>query len=124
MATITDRISKEQFLVAYNNHPANAWDKFTFKYFSASALPKDKWLKKGAVTLLLSSFAVGFLGTVLNVAKGFIAAALIPYLIVLLTIAILMFATFFMNNARIRKIMKELNVNKDEYDALVSVYLS
>lgn len=124
MTIITDRISKEQFLVAYNNHPANAWTKFTFKYFSQSTLPKDKWFKKIAVSILLGSFVVGFIGTVANFAKAFIAGALIPFLDILLAIAVLMSTTFLMNNARIHKIMKELNVNKDEYDALVSVYMS
>jgi len=123
MATITNRISKEQFLKAYNNHPANAWTKFTFKYFSQSTLPKDKWLKNIAIVLLLISFFIGFFGTILNFSKAFISGALIPYLIILLTIIIFMSGACVMNNIRIRRIRKELNINKDEYDILVSVYL-
>jgi hypothetical protein len=120
---VSERISKEEFLAAYNNYPPNGWTKFAFKYFSQSTLPKDKFLKRIAIALMLGSFIMGFIGTVFNLGSNFIKVSIIPFCIILLLVAILMSGAAIMNNLRIRKIRKKLGITQAEYDALVSMYL-
>jgi hypothetical protein len=120
---ITDRISKQVFLAVYDSYLPNEWIKFTFKYFSTSTLPKDKKVSNIMRDLLIILFLLGFLGTVLNLNHSFIKCMLLPFTIILFLWGILKFGAFIMNNARIKKIMKLLKINKDEYNALVSAYL-
>jgi len=121
---LTDRISKEVFLAVYNTYLPNEWIKFTFKYFSKSTQPNDKRLSNIIRDILIILFLGGFLGTVLNTSRTFIAFMIYPFISIIFLMSILMFAAFLMNNVRLKKIMKLLKINKDGYDALISVYLS
>jgi hypothetical protein len=123
ISTITDNISKEQFLEVYNSFPANAWTKFAFKYFSQSTLIKDKWLKFLAVSTLIVSFIMGFIGVVLPFKHAITASFVYLFSGIIVAIAVLMSGAAIMNNLRIRKIRKKLNINIYEYDALISTYL-
>lgn len=117
-------ITKEQFDAANNNHLPSNWIKFAFKYFSTSTEQKDMSLKNGVAYVLGGLFVLGLLGTIFNVSMTLIKAALIPYLIVLLTLVLYLFSAVIFNNIRIKKIKKELGVNNDEYDALLAKYYS
>jgi len=121
MTDIT-KITKEQFDAAYNKHLPSSWIKFAFKYFSKSTEQKDMSIKNGVAYILGGLFVFGLLGTMFNVSTVLIKATIIPYSIILAALVLYLFSAVFLNNFRIRKIRKELDINSDEYDALVSKY--
>jgi glucan phosphoethanolaminetransferase (alkaline phosphatase superfamily) len=79
-------------------------------------------LKNTIAYILGSLFTFGLLGTIFNVSTALIKAALIPYSVILVTLVLYLFSAVILNNIRINKIKKELGINSDEYDALVSKY--
>jgi hypothetical protein len=121
MTDIT-KITKEQFDAAYNKHLPSGWIKFAYKYFSQQTEMKNMSLKNGVAYILGGLFVFGLLGTIFNVSTTLIKAMLIPYSIILVSLVIYLFSAVILNNIRIGKIKKELGVNSDEYDALVSKY--
>jgi phosphoglycerol transferase MdoB-like AlkP superfamily enzyme len=124
MANITDRISKEQFDLAYGHHDASKWISFAYEYFSTSSEAKNLSLKKDIVYFLAGLFVFGLVGTVFNFARALVALTVIPYCFVLAVLVLYLFSAVILNNIRIGKIKKELGINSDEYNALVSVYYS
>jgi len=122
MGSIIDKISKEKFDIAYNNHLPNAWIKFAYKHFSRETEKKNMAVKDIVVCILIGLFLVGFIGAIFNTSTKLIAGAIIPYSILLAALVLYLFSAVFLNNRRIRKIRKELGITKDEYDALVSLY--
>jgi hypothetical protein len=122
MPSITDKISKAQFDHAYNHHLPSGWIKFAFKYFSRSTEMKDLSVKRTVVGILLGLFGLGFLATIIGLPKVLVGIPTIAYCMILATLVLYLFSAAFANNWRIRKIRKELWINKYEYDALVSAY--
>jgi hypothetical protein len=116
-------ITEKEFLDVYNANLPNKWIKFAFRYFSTSTLKKDKWLNKIIWGILIGSFLIGFIGTILNSSLILIGISVIILALTLLVIGILEFGAFLMNNLRIRKIMKELHITKHEYDIFSNMYL-
>ena len=122
MANITDKISKEQFDIAYDNHLPSGWIKFAYKYFSRETERKDMSVKNTVVYTLGGLFLLGMIATILNLSNKIIGVFVIPYSILLAILVLYLFSAVFLNNWRIRKIRKELGITKWEYDALVSAY--
>jgi hypothetical protein len=116
------KITKTQFDAAYNKHLPNGWIKFAFKYFSKETEKKDMSLRNNLTFILLGFFLVGFFGTVFNATRILIGAATIVYLIILSILVLYLFSAVIMNNLRIKKIIKILGVNKQEYNTLVNKY--
>lgn len=122
MSNITDRISKEQFDIACDNHQPSGWVKFAFKYFSKNTEKKDMALKNDVVYILGGLFLLGLIAAILNLSNKIIGIFVIPYSILLGVLVVYLFSAVFLNNHRIKLIRKELGITNDEYDALVSVY--
>lgn len=122
MANITDKISKEQFNAACNKYPANAWTKFSFRYFSTNTAKQDLYVSKIVRNTLIGLFLLGLVGTILSLPKILIGIATLTFTGILVLVGVLMFSTFIMNNSRIKKIRKELGITNDEYDALLTAY--
>jgi len=74
------------------------------------------------VAILLTLFGVGMLGTILGWSRAIVGTVTIGYMIVLSALVLSLFAAVFMNNARLRKVMKVLGVTKEEYNRLVDKY--
>lgn len=115
-------ITKEQFNSAYDKHLPSKWIKFAFKYFSSETIDKNFSIKYSLVYVMLAIFLIGFLGTVLDSPKVIIGISTLIYSIILVTLILYLFSAIILNNIRIRKIRKELSVNRYVYDALVSLY--
>jgi len=122
MANIVDRISKETFDIAYDNHLPGNWIIFAYKYFSNSTERKDFGVKKTFVGILIGLFGLGMLASMLNLSDKITRMFVTPYSILLAMLVLYLFSAVLLNNWRIRKIRKELGITKWEYDALVSVY--
>jgi hypothetical protein len=120
--SIIDKISKEEFLNAYNSYPPNGWTKFGFKYFSKSTTPKDKWVSRVFEGVELLFFLLGFIGTVANWKHSTIMFFIWPFVALLVGVVVLMSGSAIMNNLRIRKIRKKLGITREEYEILASVY--
>ena len=116
-------ISKERFLEVYNKHLSNKWTKFAFRYFSTNTLDKDRWLSKTFVGIEISLFVIAFAFNLLGMSHTTVGILTFTFLGLLVAIAILKFGALFMNNFRIRKIIKELNISKDEYETCILMYL-
>lgn len=115
-------ITKEQFLKAYNNHPAPGWVKWAFKYFSKSTEKENMKLGNAVVWILGSLFLVGFFATVINLPRIIIATVTITYSIGLAILVLFLLAAVITNNFRIRRIAKELGVTLAEYNDLADKY--
>jgi len=118
------KITKEQFLEAYNRHLPSTWTKFVFKYFSKDSLKEDLWLRKILQGILLGLFGLGMLGAIFNAIHTYMLLTTIPFGIILVLVALTMSSGAILNNLRIRKIRKELGISKWEYESLVSLYMS
>ena len=79
-------------------------------------------LKNGLAYFLGGLFLVGFLGTIFNANKVFIKIFVGLYAIMLSTLVLYLFSAVILNKIRIGKIKKELGINSDEYNALISKY--
>ena len=120
---LIDRISEEQFLNAYNQNLPNRWTKFSFRYFSTNTVEKDKWVKRIFQYAALGLFGLGFLAIVFNLS---FLLSIIPVLAfggIIVAIGIIMGGGVIMNNLRIRKIRKILDISKKEYELLRMYYL-
>lgn len=117
------KITKEEFLAAYNQHLPNAFTKFVFKYFSRQTTKEDSWLKNIARIYLLVLFFAGFFATLFKAPRVLIGIPTISLGLILVLVVGSMFIAAMMNNARIRKIRKILNLSKTEYDELAEKYL-
>lgn len=121
--SILDRISEEQFLNAYNKYPPNKWIKLAFKYYSLSTLKEDMWVKRITNITLISLFLLGITGAIIGLKHTIVAIPTFTLAVFLGFLGIFRFGAFFMNNYRLRKIRKKLQVTKLEYDFLENVYL-
>ena len=115
-------ITKEQFIEAYLNHPAQGWVRWAFKYFSKSTEKENMKLSRTIVWILGSLFLVGFFATVVNLPRPIIATVTIAYCIGLAILVLFLFAAVQVNNFRIRRIAKELGVTLAEYNKLADEY--
>jgi hypothetical protein len=112
-------ITLEQFEAAYNKHLPSGWIKFAYKYFSQKTEKKDMSVRTSMIYALLSVFLLGFLGTIFNAPKALIAGTTYTFSILLALLVLYIFSAVFLNNLRLKKIMKELGINKVEYNKLV-----
>jgi hypothetical protein len=122
MGNITDKISKEQFDIAYDNHLPSNWIKLAYKYFSKNTEKKDFGVKNTIVYVLLFFFLIGLFGTIFGLPAAIIGIATVTYTIILSALVLYLFSAVILNNLRISKIRKELGITKEEYATLVSVY--
>jgi len=116
------KITNEQFDAAYNKHLPSAWIKFAYKYFSKQTEMKNMKLRRILWYILFSSFAVGYIGTILDMPRIIIGSATLIYGIILSTLVLYLFGAVFLNNHRLNKIAKELGVTKREYDSLADKF--
>lgn len=116
------KITKKQFNDAYNMHPPNRWIRFGYKYFSKETDKKNMMLRNSISFILGVFFLLGFLGTITNTSYRFIAISTIVYAIFLTILVLYLLSVAILNNRRIKKIMKILDINKEEYNFLVEKF--
>ena len=117
-----DNISKTQFDNAYNQHPPAKWIQFAFKYFSKSIEKKDMKLSNIIAYTLLGTFLLGLFGTIMKWPRPVIATVTYIYVGLLTVLVGFLFAAVKLNNRRLKKIMKILDVTKQEYNQLVEKF--
>lgn len=100
------------------DHQPNKVIKFYFKYFSKSSLPQDKSKSMWLTAWFLVLFAVGFTGTVIN-NRSLTAVATILFVATLFIFVTGYIYVAIANNLRLRKLCKELNLTKKEYEGLI-----
>lgn len=118
-----EEITKVEFDAAYDLHPPNWWTRMAYKYFSKSTEKENMKPGRVVVGFLLGAFLVGFFATVLNLPRIVIAITTLAYMGVLTVLVLSLFAAVFMNNARLKKVMKILGVTKWGYNKLVDKYM-
>jgi hypothetical protein len=119
---MAEKISKKKFLSVYNSNEPNFWVKFIFKYFSKET-SKDKLIPKKVIVVMLSLFFfLGFFGTAFNAKYELIKIVTIAYAILLSVFGLSIVSAVIMNNFRIRKIAKELNITLEKYEELLKIY--
>jgi hypothetical protein len=113
------KITKRQFDKVYGKYLPNGWIKFAFKYFSKSTEKENMSLRNNVMFFLGGLFLLGFFGTVFNAAPAFIAIVTITYSILLAGLVLYLLSAVLLNNKRIKKISKELDIDIAEYNRLV-----
>jgi len=110
-------ITKEKFIAAYNKYLPGKWIKFAFKYFSTET-EKDEEMKLNntVVIILMSLFGIGFFCSVTKLLESVLGIVTVIYSLILCILVFYLFSAVFANNHRIKKITKELNCTKKEYE--------
>lgn len=116
-------MTKELFLSVYNKYPSSWISEITFKYFSQFVKKKDSIVKKSIIYTLIGLFFVGFIGSILKLGKNFIGVFTISYGILLGVLVLFLFIGVILNNIRIKKISKELNISVKEYNNYIDIYI-
>jgi len=116
------KITKEQFMNAYNSHLPCGWIKFAYKYFSKTTEAKNLILKQSVITILIILFFLGLFATIFNVNDTIIKVFGITYSIILAILVLYLFSAVLSNNVRINKIRKILGVSKEQYNYLADKY--
>jgi len=124
MLSIKDfnKITKEEFVDAYNQHPPNRYSKFVYKYFSTSTEKEDIKLKNTIRYTLLGVFGVGFVSTVFEWNK-IIPIATWIYAIGLFGIVFFISGGVLLNTFRLKKISKNFGVSKNQFNVLARKFL-
>jgi len=117
-------LTKEQFEAVYNKYPPSKLEIFCIKYFSTSSLPKDRWLIWTITGILFIPFLIAFIFTVQGKANGIVRIPTFIFCALLLTALLPRIYAVILHKLRIRKIIKELGVTKQEYQILVDMYES
>lgn len=115
-------ITREQFYAVYDKYPPNWWTRIAFKYFSRSTEKENMKPSLVVSWTLIILFLAGFFGTVFNLKHEILWGITVSFAIILATLVLSLFAAVFMNNARLKKVMKELGVTKQEYNWLAEKY--
>jgi hypothetical protein len=116
------KITKKQFDDAYNQHLPNGWIRFAYKYFSKSTERENLKPSRIIVGILLSLFGIGMLGTILKWSRAVVGTVTIAYSVILAVLVLYLLSAVWMNNARLKKVMKILGVTKQEYNLLVDKF--
>ena len=112
------KITKRQFDKAYKTYPTNGWISFAFKYFSKETEEKDMIPSNSMIFILLGLFLTGFFATAFNAASVFIGTVTIIYAILLVLLVSYLFSAIKLNNRRLKKVAKLLDITIPEYNAL------
>jgi len=115
-------ITKTKFENAYNKYLPGPWVKFAYRYFSKETEKKDFKPKRIIFGSLLVLFFLGLFFTIMDLSYVLIAAVTIPYTVILVLLALYLFSSIILNNLRIRKIRKILDVTKEQYNTLVNKF--
>jgi hypothetical protein len=118
------KITKEQFFNAYNQHLPNKWIKFAYKYFSKNNENNNFIIKQSIIGLLIILVLFGFFGTIFNINPMLIKFITIIYSVILSIFVLYLFSAIILNNIRINKIRKILNVSKEQYNYLANKFYS
>ena len=119
------KITKEEFEKVVNKYPPNGWIRFAFKHFGKDGKDgKIIWTKfSNMVTVVLVLlFLIGFAGTISNAPRWVIKYSIMSYSIFLSIVVFYLLSAFLMNDFRLKKIMKDLNITPNQYDDLVKEF--
>lgn len=111
-------ITRKEFMDVYNRFLPNGWIRFAFKYFSKSTEKENMKLSNWFVGSLLGLFLVGFFATVAKLPRAIIGPVTYTYCIALAILVIFLLIAVWMNNLRLKKVMKVLGVTIWEYNQL------
>lgn len=117
------KITKKRFLDTYNENKPNWYVKFIFDNFSNKNEDNGLEIKEVLYLFLIVYFLVGFTGTVFNFPRKIIGISTIMYTIFLVVMVFGIYIGVFLNNRRIKKITKKLDIDINEYNKLANKYL-
>lgn len=116
-------ISKELFIDTYNKNEPNKFIKFMFKYFSSETEKKNMRLSNTVLYSLMSLFNLGYFSTLLKFPRYVISGFTYMYMLLLIVLVFSIIIAAIMNNFRIKRICKALNIKHTEYNKLAKEYL-
>jgi Flp pilus assembly protein TadB len=106
-------MTKENFISAWNNNTPKWLERFYYQHFSSSAENnRAGWI---VFFSFLTPFIIGFATTVAGSDETLIKIATFSYTGLLVAFAIPWIYVWFKHNARIKRIMKELDCSKTQY---------
>jgi len=115
------KITDKAYDKALAKNLPNKWVKLAFRYFSESTTEKDLKPSKILVGVLFVTFLLGLFGTMFHLSDEILRPLTIFYTCGVFSIVSFLFAAVFMNNFRLRKIIKELGVSKRQYNTYVTL---
>ena len=106
-------MTKENFISAWNNNAPTDLERFYYKHFSNSA--ENNIAGRIVVFSFLTLFIIGLVETVAGSDETLIKIATFSYTGLLAAFAIPWIYIWLKHNARIKRIMKELDCSKTQY---------
>jgi len=116
------KISKEQFDDVHNKHLPSKWIKFAYKHFSEETKNDDMKLNKTVTYVLLTLFIVSLFSTVFKLPKLLIGMTTLLFSIILILLVLYLLSAILLNKRRLERVIKELGVNKIDYNKLVEKF--
>lgn len=116
------KISKKQFNDVYNKYKPNNYIKFIYKHFSKETEKTNFKVRNSVSGVLSVLFIIGFLSVIFPLPRIVTGVAAISYGSIIAIIVLSIFIGVIFNKIRLRKIMKELNVTRLEYNKLVDLH--
>lgn len=111
------KISKGDFKKVLARHEPSKFIKVAFLLFSLSSRSKVRYIISGALVVV---FIIGFIGAIIG--KGILAAVMgFIILISLIIIGAVILLAGYLNNRRIKAILKDLSITYGEYLQLIGL---
>lgn len=117
-------ITKEEYDAAVIKHQPSKFVKFIYDNFSNNTEVNKNKIRKIVSITLITLFFIGFFGSILRdyISEKIIGFATYGFAGVLILLAVSLGGAISLNNRRIKKIAKELDINLFEYTLLTEKY--
>lgn len=122
LSPIYERIGKDEFLKAYNNHLPDKYTRFVYRYCSTEVTKKDRWFKNTVMSILLSTFVIQMFCVIFEYDGIVLKASAYTFIAILFMYAILFITGWLFNTFRLKSICRELDVTSTEYNILANYY--
>jgi hypothetical protein len=76
-------------------------------------------LNKTITYILFSLFIIGFFSTAFKLPKSLVGTVTLMYALILSLLVLYIISAILLNNRRLKRVMKELNINDVEYNKLL-----
>jgi intracellular septation protein A len=113
-------VTIEKFLESWCKNQPSKYERFYYKYFSEYA--ENKKLSMIVTIILIVPFLLGYVGTIFNADYNFLKMVTLLFSIIVVILVVPGFYILHVHNKRIKKIIKELNCTKKEYDIAVKKF--
>lgn len=117
-------MTKEKFLKTYNKYPPSIFVKFIYKHFSKETEKTNSKLRLRISFFFIILILFGIIGNILALPKVWIAIPTYIFTVLFFIFIIVLTVAHILNQRRIKKISKELNINLFQFNIYSKKYFN